>query len=769
MSKGSLSSALRELVELERLAPREGALAPALEARRTELRERVGQRVVRMEIPTRVLVETVREARPWTAALPGVARTGAAWARGPWGARLKIVGAFAICAAFALGPALDVALDTHLLELARGPVPFLFAVWGLAYPALLSRYRRTATLAAAGLPAVEGPIFVSSTLVLAGGLLALRTSISGIWGAGLLAVGLPAVVVATLRETAEIGVRETVAQLAKAAGRDALSALAPIEARRWLELAVTVSPRGRPLGSEDLDGLRVAISMEAELLRSSGRALAGWSLAFLRGVDPDSAESEAALDSWIEHSRVPRPEALEAVGAHRKAARLYRGAGRHADAARCVRAYGERVSDPAGMAWCVRAIAELDHDPPWPWVLRLLGEVEAHGASARESLTALAALPEPILGSEALAEELGRRLEGQPAERGVGVLEAVVGARSPSQLPELFSLLAAAYRRLGHRGTARRIESDLGEIAKKRAESVTVPTPELVEQHTEDLARELQDRYELVGRLGAGAMGKVHLAEDLLLGRKVAIKVLRPQMASSLFVEKFMAEARVVARLDHPGIVRIFDAGQTGPWFYFVMELIEGFDLATVMAHPELPKLAERLRWVAEIAEAMAYAHEHRVIHRDLKPANILVSNRDGRARVTDFGIAHVSSSADATSFSKAGMQVGTPLYMAPEQLAHGVRANPSTDVYALGVSLYFVLTQSLPFRDDDVLRKLEEPAPSLADGGLYASPELEAVVRETLATAPEDRISGMAALARRLRACPDLAGPTRNSGRLRA
>jgi serine/threonine-protein kinase len=265
------------------------------------------------------------------------------------------------------------------------------------------------------------------------------------------------------------------------------------------------------------------------------------------------------------------------------------------------------------------------------------------------------------------------------------------------------------------------------------------------------------DRYDLIGRLGQGGMGTVYLAQDLVLGRRVALKVLSPKMASELFVAKFREEARIVASLDHPGIVRVYDAGQAGPFTFFVMEVVEGQDLATRVEAPSPPPLADRVRWIAETAEAMAYAHERGVVHRDLKPANVLVADATKAARVTDFGIAHTGSSeATATSFGRAGLQVGTPTYMAPEQLAHGAPASVRTDVYALGMTAWYALTGRLPFGEDPA-KKLGAPVPSLRQACPEVSEVAAEVVEAALAPEPLRRVPSMRELAARMRAAPEI------------
>ncbi|MBI2932049.1 MAG: protein kinase [Planctomycetes bacterium] len=244
------------------------------------------------------------------------------------------------------------------------------------------------------------------------------------------------------------------------------------------------------------------------------------------------------------------------------------------------------------------------------------------------------------------------------------------------------------------------------------------------------------ERYELIEELGSGAMAVVYRARDLALGRDVAVKILRHEYACDpQFLARMQREAQVVAKLDHPNIVRLYDVREDA----LVMELVQGQRL-------QLDRLAlpERLRVIEDVARAVHAAHEHGVVHRDLKPDNILMEP-SGRVVLTDFGLAHL---ADARSrLTRSGAAVGTPLYMAPEQI-RGEPADGRADVYSLGVMLYEAFAGRPPFMAHTIIelykRVLHEEPPRLPG----AAPDFVTVCLRALAKDPRDRYTTAAAFA---------------------
>src|SRR3954454_21567042 len=207
----------------------------------------------------------------------------------------------------------------------------------------------------------------------------------------------------------------------------------------------------------------------------------------------------------------------------------------------------------------------------------------------------------------------------------------------------------------------------------------------------------LGDRYRLQQRIAIGGMGEVWRATDALLGRRVAVKGVKPEDAADPhFVERFRNEARHTASLSDPGIANVFDYGEVGDKAYLVMEFVDGEPLSTVLARDGRLSPASTLDIVGQAALALQAAHEAGVIHRDVKPGNILI-RPDGVVKVTDFGIARV---VDAAPVTQTGMVVGTAAYLSPEQ-ASGRSTTAASDIYSLGVVAYECLSGERPFRAD--------------------------------------------------------------------
>jgi Tol biopolymer transport system component len=209
------------------------------------------------------------------------------------------------------------------------------------------------------------------------------------------------------------------------------------------------------------------------------------------------------------------------------------------------------------------------------------------------------------------------------------------------------------------------------------------------------LSSALADRYLVERELGAGGMATVYLAHDLRHDRQVAIKVLRPELAAVIGAERFLAEIKTTANLQHPHILPLFDSGEAGSFLFYVMPYVEGISLRDRMAREKQLPINEALRIATEIASALDYAHRHGVIHRDIKPENIML--HDGSALVADFGIALAASKA-GTRMTETGMSLGTPQYMSPEQAMGERELDARSDVYALGCVLYEMLTGEPPF-----------------------------------------------------------------------
>src|SRR5689334_5986126 len=199
----------------------------------------------------------------------------------------------------------------------------------------------------------------------------------------------------------------------------------------------------------------------------------------------------------------------------------------------------------------------------------------------------------------------------------------------------------------------------------------------------DSLRASLADRYTIERELGQGGMATVYLAEDLKHHRKVAIKVLRPELAAVIGAERFLSEIKTTANLQHPHILSLFDSGQVEGTVFYVMPFVDGESLRDRLAREKQLPIADAVRIAVEVADALQYAHEHGIIHRDIKPENILLHG--GHALVADFGIALAASNTGGSRMTETGMSLGTPQYMSPEQAMGERDLDARTDVYALG------------------------------------------------------------------------------------
>jgi len=210
------------------------------------------------------------------------------------------------------------------------------------------------------------------------------------------------------------------------------------------------------------------------------------------------------------------------------------------------------------------------------------------------------------------------------------------------------------------------------------------------------LQEALADRYRIERELGQGGMATVYLAHDLKHDRKVAIKVLRPELAAIIGAERFLREIKTIATLQHPHILGLIDSGEANGTAYYVMPFVEGESLRDRLRREKQLSIADAIRLASDVAAALDYAHRHGVIHRDIKPENILL--HDGSALVADFGIALAISPSGSTRMTETGMSFGTPQYMSPEQAMGEREITARSDVYALGVVTYEMLSGDPPF-----------------------------------------------------------------------
>jgi serine/threonine-protein kinase len=209
------------------------------------------------------------------------------------------------------------------------------------------------------------------------------------------------------------------------------------------------------------------------------------------------------------------------------------------------------------------------------------------------------------------------------------------------------------------------------------------------------LTAALAANYRLERELGQGGMATVYLAHDLRHQRKVAVKVLKPELAAVLGAERFVVEIRTTAALQHPHILPLFDSGTADGFLYYVMPFIEGETLRARLDRETQLGVDEAIRIACDVADALDYAHRHGVVHRDVKPENILL--HDGRPVVADFGIALAVSAAAGGRMTETGLSLGTPHYMSPEQATADKDITGRSDIYSLASVLYEMLTGNPP------------------------------------------------------------------------
>jgi eukaryotic-like serine/threonine-protein kinase len=267
----------------------------------------------------------------------------------------------------------------------------------------------------------------------------------------------------------------------------------------------------------------------------------------------------------------------------------------------------------------------------------------------------------------------------------------------------------------------------------------------------------LLGRYEIVAELGKGAMGVVYRANDPMLNRVLAIKTINTEEAGhegmAEYEARFYTEAKAAGGLNHPNIIIIYDIGKSGHLVYMAMEYIEGRELREMLGPGQFLPVVQAVDIAAQVAEGLAYAHQHHVVHRDIKPANIMITP-EGRAKIADFGIARMRSAETRT---QTGVILGSPKYISPEQVV-GKRADHRSDIFSLGVILYECLTGATPFNGEGLSALMyqitnHDPAPPSS-----ANPQvpvmLDYIIAKVLAKAPEARYQSAADFANDLREC---------------
>ena len=265
--------------------------------------------------------------------------------------------------------------------------------------------------------------------------------------------------------------------------------------------------------------------------------------------------------------------------------------------------------------------------------------------------------------------------------------------------------------------------------------------------------------------LGGGGMSHVFVANDELQQRRVVVKVLSPELAGTVDGERFRREIHILTLLHHPGIVPVLGSGPAGPLVYYTMPMIDGDSLRTVLHRERQLPIEKAVRYATEVADALAYAHEHNIVHRDIKPDNILI---DGdRAVVMDFGISRaIERSADIDSLTASGFTIGTPKYMSPEQAAAVKHIDGRSDIYSLACVLYEMLVGEPPFPGTNprllIARHIRSAPPSARASRPDLPASIDQALLKALAKNPADRYDTTHAFAEAIRAGATAAAPDR-------
>jgi hypothetical protein len=280
----------------------------------------------------------------------------------------------------------------------------------------------------------------------------------------------------------------------------------------------------------------------------------------------------------------------------------------------------------------------------------------------------------------------------------------------------------------------------------------SLPVPET--HLTDRLSAAVKDRYRIERELGSGGMATVYLAQDLKHDRKVALKVLKPELAAVLGAERFVIEIKTTAALQHPQILPLFDSGTADGFLYYVMPFIDGETLRTKLDREKQLSVGEAVTIATEVANALDYAHRHGVVHRDIKPENILL--HEGRPLVADFGIALAVSAAAGGRMTEPGLSVGTPHYMSPEQATAVKQITARSDIYSLASVLYEMLAGEPPhtggWAQQVIMKIVTEEAQPLTRRRKSVPNNVEATVAQALEKLPADRFETAAKFAEALR-----------------
>ncbi|MCR9074486.1 MAG: serine/threonine protein kinase [bacterium] len=344
---------------------------------------------------------------------------------------------------------------------------------------------------------------------------------------------------------------------------------------------------------------------------------------------------------------------------------------------------------------------------------------------------------DPISVAEAEKSIMAATKDGTNIDTLIGRLVIDQGLATPEEVKHCLTLT----RTEDTKGSADTLSNSLAQVLVHREYVTKRQIARLREAIEAERSGSSISGYKILGKLGAGAMATVYKAKQISLDRIVAIKKLPKKFSSNpQFIERFFAEGRAAAQLNHPNIVQAFDVGNEGDLYYFVMEYVEGRSVHDDIVTHKRYKESEAIDIAIQVAEALEHAHDRGLIHRDVKPKNIMIT-REGVVKLADMGLARAMSDVEAAE-AEAGRAFGTPYYISPEQIRGEKDIGPPADIYSLGVTLYHMVTGSVPFEGKNPSSVMHKHLKSELVPPDHVNPKLSAGISEVIEMMMAKRVS---------------------------
>jgi len=338
--------------------------------------------------------------------------------------------------------------------------------------------------------------------------------------------------------------------------------------------------------------------------------------------------------------------------------------------------------------------------------------------------------PDPISVAEAEKSIMEATKEGTNLDTLIGRLVIDQGLATPEEVKHCLTLTRAESESTDEHKDA--LSNSLAQMLVNREYVTKRQIARLREAIEAERSGSAITGYKILGKLGAGAMATVYKAKQISLDRIVALKKLPKKFSQNpQFIERFFAEGRAAAQLNHPNIVQAFDVGNEGDVYYFVMEYVEGRSVHEDIVTHKRFKEADAINIAIQVAEALEHAHERGLIHRDVKPKNIMI-NKEGVVKLADMGLARAMSDVEAAE-AEAGRAFGTPYYISPEQIRGEKDIGPPADIYSLGVTLYHMVTGSVPFEGKNPSSVMHKHLKSELIPPDHVNPKLGAGISEVI------------------------------------